>query len=391
MNKNALRLRLEQLEERWQPAILLQLNSSGNLTSIFGTTTGTVVLTQVGDNQFDVVENGNDLGTYNVPGNLKVSLGNSVSAAPALIVDLGGFEFGGSMDLGVGNATAGYEVMVANGTIDGNLNVTTGNGPDMVFLGGGEGGAITVDGNVSVNTANGADTVSMLGSTIDGNVTVRSANAFTTDSEIGGFLTYDSSRESLPNSVDLTGSDVAGSAIITTGAGADTVTMGGNVSGHAIVNLGNGANALNVDGTVLGNMTVTAGSGNDVLDFGGGGNATIGFGSALIGGNLTVVGGNGLNQVTFTNTTVLGNSLTYVGGNGVDLFTVNSLTAPGARLTGIFGNGNDVVTFNTLPVLASAYLDGGFGRNTFNSPFAIDFPIVLRNFTGFGVPPARLP
>lgn len=388
MNHKSLKPFLEQLEDRWQPALLLQLNASGNLTGIFGTPNGTVILLQTGDNQFEIMEGANDLGTYSVVGNLRVSLGNSVAPAPALVVDLGGFEFGGNMDLTTGNATNGYDVLVSNGTIDGNLNVTTGNGPDSVIIGG-EGG-VTVDGNTSVNTANGADTVLLTGSTFDGNVTVRGANTFTTDSNIGGFFTFDSSRESLPTTVDTTGSDIAGTAVITTSAAADVVNLGGNVSGNAIVNLGNGANTLNFgaggDATVLGNMTVTAGSGNDVFNFGGGGSDSIGFGSALIGGNLTIVGGNGFNQATFTNATVLGNSLTYVGGNGVDFFTVNGLTAPGARLTAILGNGNDVVTWNALPVLASAYLDGGYGTNTFNSPNAINFPIILRNFSGLPAP-----
>src|SRR4051794_1981199 len=116
MKHTKTKLNLEFLEDRTVPALLLQFDPSGNLTGIFGNNVTAVTLNE-GAGTVQVLEGANDLGTYAVVGDLRVSLGNAVGAG-TLTVNMAA-EFAGSLNVTAGNYTAGLTVTLAGaGPID---------------------------------------------------------------------------------------------------------------------------------------------------------------------------------------------------------------------------------------------------------------------------------
>jgi hypothetical protein len=230
-----------------------------------------------------------------------------------------------------------------------------------------------------VNTNGGHDTTLLFSSVIEGNLQVLNTQSYDQlAGTVEGILTFDASRESLVGDVVVDAdSVVGGTAVISTGAGTDQVTLGGDFLNHLVVRLGNGANSLDFNATasVLGSTTIVGGTGVDDVDIDG----------SIFAANMTITLGNGNDDVSMTNApTVLGSALTIVGGNGADAFRVSAagLQAPGARLTFLGQNGNDLVDWDNAANidLFYAYLDGGFGVNNFDSIGTINFPIVIRNF-----------
>jgi hypothetical protein len=377
--------RVEALESRWVPALLLTLDSAGNLTTIFGVPDGDVDLTWTADDEVNVVEDGNDLGTYSVSGDLRADLGNSV-AAVTVTADLATFAMSGNLSIRTGNSLGGYRVILEDGTVSGNVSIKTGAGDDTVRVGIVD--AVTISGSLTIDGGAGTDSGGFgpTGSVIEGNVTATGFQDFFSDQpfDIAGNLTVDSSREGLDASIRM-GVNVAGNAVIRTGAGDDLVRFNEDsvISGNLIVNTKGGDDDLQLGTgiltpgttTVLGNLVVNSGGGADTLQLGGDG--------CDVNGNVTMTTGSGDDTVIFeAATTVLGSAITLVMGNGDDTMVNVDLTAPGARLTFLGQNGDDTVDWSAaIPDLASAYLDGGFGANVFDGTGGvIDFPFTLRNF-----------
>jgi hypothetical protein len=371
MKSHLRKLGVEPLENRWVPAVILTLDASGNLRAILANGSPDLTLTFTAADEVNVDEGANDLGTYSVPGNLSVTMGN-LAGAGTVVVDLEGFSMSGSLSIATGNATGGYAVDVDDGTIDGSLTVRTGNGDDDVEIG--ELDPVTVGGSVNVDIGAGAlDNFNFEQSTINGNLRVVGANTLTfNDGIVDGSVSVDSRRDAGGVTMaDTAGNTIGGNLLVTTGAGADDVDVNGVVSGNVVASLGNGDNdfSVNTTATILGNLTVTSGTGADDIE----------HVVAVIGGNMTVNAGNGDDTVRFDGATLLGRSVTLLGGNGDDLFEVGALTAPGARLTCLGGNGADTIDFLSVPDVASAYIDGGNGVDAFNVTGTIAFPIVVRN------------
>jgi len=383
---------LEALEERTNPATF-QYDGT-NLTVLFGNTSAALITaTETAPDEITIVEGANSTGPFNVTGNLTLNVGNTLTGV-VVGVNMGGNTFAGNVNVTTGSSPAGFgsAVLVDNGTISGGLNVTTGSGDDSIGLGTGFSGLapLTVQGTVNINTNGsstppGGDTVIFgaggFGAHLAGNATVSNANSFTLDATatVGGSLTANSgSKSGNFNFSLLAGSSVAGNAYLTTGnnaatAGTDSVVLNGTITGLALVNQNGGTNDFSFAGTIGTNLTYQGGTGIDSGVIGG-----------TILGNLSVIQGNGTNTLSFNSaSTVLGNSISITGGTGADSVQFNGLVAPGARLNANLGNGNDTVQLLLVPQLASAYIDGGYGVNTFiQAPGSgtITYPFTKRNF-----------
>jgi hypothetical protein len=382
MKKRSIRPLVEVLEDRWNPALLLQLDSGGNLVAIFGVPDGDVLVEFQADNEVYVEEDGNDLGTYEVAGNLSISLGNSALAAPALDVDFGSSTLSGSLKISAGNALNGYDITVIGddgGTIEGNLSITSGNGPDTIAV-----TDMTVEGSTSINGGGGDDTATVDPTLIEGNLTVTGVQTFDlVDSDVEGNFSFDSTREALDAIVTLdVDSSIGGNVSIRTGGGDDTVSVNTTVLGNLVMTTGSGDDDVNSGAldefTVLGSLTYTAGAGDDELNMEG-----------TIFGNVTANMGTGDDDVGFGQgiaSTVLGSAITLVMGSGDDtlLIGASGLTAPGARLTFLGQNGVDTFDWTAAATLDlwSAYLDGGFGTDIFDTNGNVfTFPVTVRNFS----------
>jgi hypothetical protein len=144
------------------------------------------------------------------------------------------------------------------------------------------------------------------------------------------------------------------------------------ISGAVSLNTGNGSTVFGLGGNffVNGSFNITAGNAADNIAFGAG---------SFIGGNLSVNAGSGNNTITLAGT-VSGNNVQIqaAGGNN----TVNILStanAFGAQLKVYLGGGNDTVNLDSVS-FASAYLDGGFGTDTFNPTVTIPINWTIVNF-----------
>src|SRR4051794_8140088 len=101
---------LEQFEARWCPAFsLVALDAAGNLVVNGTPTSDTVTFNFTADDQVQVLDGATSLGSFNVPGNLRVTLGNKIlnNANSGLVVslDMNGFSLSGSVALNLGNVT----------------------------------------------------------------------------------------------------------------------------------------------------------------------------------------------------------------------------------------------------------------------------------------------
>lgn len=385
---------LEVLEDRWVPALLLQLDTSSNLTGIFGVPAGNVTFLVTNPDEINVNENGNDLGTYSVPGNLNVQLGNSL-LGPLVLLDLNGNDLSGNVNIAVGNSNPGYFVFVdGTGTIGGNVSLSKGSGFGQLGIGpdiNGVGAVTTVAGNVNMRAGDAADDL-LLGNTdttngtaiIDGSFYGRGGNELGSafgQYTISGNLTWTSAAVVPANALfgqfSLTStSSVAGNVSVTmANNGTDGVNLraGGTILGNAVFNMANGDNNFLMEGgaTIAGRLTIVGGNGVD--------NVNIQAGAILL-DNVSAVT-NGGNDNVILNGTIAGSSIMVNTGNGNDSVTMTTLSAAGARLTAFLGNGNDSVTLNaTTSTLGSAYLDGGLGTDAFSVTGVIAFPIILRSF-----------
>lgn len=369
------RPQIEALEARWNPALLLQLDSAGNLFGLFGTPTGDLDIT-LSASGLNITDGGVNLGTYGVAGNLNVTLGNSTIAS-AVNVNLGGLEFPGSISFRGGNGLMPTTFNVNNGTIAGNLSVQHGAGDDVFNLG--NTATATVQGSLSVDLGAGNDSA-MIGrnSVVGGNARFTNVNNVTFGSgRVGGSFVADASREGGSSHLSLFGSSrVAGSVTVLTSLGTGSqVDVNGTVGGNTLVRLAGGDDTCFVGGDLLGNLTILGSNGSDELDL-----------DVTLGGNLIINLGTGDDFIGFggeTSATVLGNSILVNLGTGDDLVDVNRLFADGARMTVLFGNGDDVFVIEDTANLrlASLYADGGFGSDILDQQAGVfTYPTTLRNF-----------
>jgi hypothetical protein len=174
------------------------------------------------------------------------------------------------------------------------------------------------------------------------------------------------------NTVSLDGAQVNGILSTVTGPGDDVLELLGTtlVGGDAGFVGGDGANTVTGGGTsaINGNFYVTTGNGADVVQ----GVAAPGL-ETDVGGSLTVNMGNGANTFGFSGRA---NGLGYVGGGGADNVTLTGAFA--FALDVRLGSGNDTFTYSAGTTVGRAYLDFGFGEDTFDDGGVIvDWPQVM--------------
>jgi hypothetical protein len=379
------RLFVETLEDRCVPAIFVSLDGNGDLIGVFGnldTEPGSLLLDFNAPDVVEVFENGSSLGEYDVPGDLSITLGNSVLTAPSVTVQFDGFGMSGSLSMVLGNALNGYTINIDDadgGFISGNLNITTGTGPDVVNLANDN----DVFGNMTVNLGNNSDTLRIEnGSDISGTLKATKVNTLDLNSFgvspvlIEGSVILNAAQEQpFINDYDIGELvTIRGSLSITTGRSfLDNVDILGVVLGNVTARLGNGSNNITLQSTsvVNGNVYITGGFQDDAVVFTDGG---------VILGNVSVNLSNGANAFDFQDGfTIAGSFLTYVGGNNVDTVDFSG-QAGGARLTAYLRSGNDAATLGANLSLASAFIDFGFGFDSLTQFLpAIVFPTTLRN------------
>lgn len=399
-------LALEQLEDRYVPALFLQLDPAGNLIGIFGTPTdpANIELQFTNTDQVQVVENSVPIGApLDVPGNLVVNIGNTNAAAPSFAVEMNGFDFSSSLSITLGNANNGWLLSVNDSdastpsTIYGKLAITTGNGDDTVSIAHDEIGnpslnSLNLFGGLAANTKGGNDTLTYCGITtgaceIHGNVSLSNVNNFeiglTDFAHVSGSVTLNTILETSIDTIYFRSlSQVDGNVILSTGnegAPGDAVVMQGTVGRTLSANLGAGFNTFLLDSTAIVNGSLVVVSGNQA-------DAVTLAASSTVLGNVTMVLGNGNNTVLFdTDAYVGGTSITCYTGSGRD-DVVYRATAPGAFLNLQLGAGSDTFTFGdpllvTSPSVARAFTDFGAGNDTYlqGLGIVINVPWIKRN------------
>jgi hypothetical protein len=369
---------LEALEDRLTPALTYVLDAAGNLTVTGTTVNPTLTITEAAGNSVTIMD-GASSNTFAVPGNLNVNV-TSLNAVYLVTYNVGGTVLG---NVSLSARSLGLVDVSVNGTggsIHGNLTLKTGGGDDLVGVNAfGAGSPLTVAGSLSVDTGAGNDFLVLGGIgdvTVGGNLFAYNVNTllFGASTEtVGGFthITTDTNTSGGANLVSTSATTTMAGDLFFTGTNASTndVVLNGTVGGRLFASLGNGA----ADSLVAAATSVVGGSA--FIQGGNGGDSVTLLGSVF--GNLSLILGNGGNTV-IVGGTVGGTSISYLGGSGGDTFTY-AASAPAARLTGIFGAGDDTFNLDSNS-LASAYLNGGAGTNTFNPSVTINFPITLVNF-----------
>lgn len=334
------RLFLEQLEDRWCPA--LNISNSGGLLYITGTpTSGTVTITATATpNRFSVMD-GILTKTFSNVTNINVSLSGTV-AGNGITVDLtlgkllGNLTLDGGGSLGSNSLSLTGDGLPATKDVLGNTSVSR---MDFILASNAD-----IAGGLTVN--NGARSQGTL-MTLS-NDTVGKPGSFTGGSGADTFnLIATSFLSSLnvslgagPNTFNFDSSSQVNTSLTYNGTTGDqTVNFDGTVLGYATVGMGNGDNTLEFSGFVGGAFSITGGNGSN----------TIGAGAftGTVNGNLTFNFGNGVNSVNFA-ATVLGN-VTYRGGSGSNSLTIDApATVPASsRFTVIMGPGTNSLLVNS--------------------------------------------
>lgn len=405
-------LRLEVLEHREVPAATAIL-SGGNLIVRTDNLANNVSITQTVGSQLKVENNGKVVGTFNVPGNLSITTGNSSDTVVLALLASPGF--GGSVTVSTGN---GNDTVDVGGLIKGSLNVSTGLGNDLATSNGID---LTVRGSYLYTDASGKNSFDMndRNYTIGANFVVRGAASFTMGESntltVSGMTTIGGSTSPInPLSVLLDGANVVsgGAFQIFGDSGNDvvSVTSALNLGGSMSLFMGQGDNTfvltpLAGGSGVNGDLSFTGGTGVDVVVFGsdssvgGRTSATLGHGintfvdtaTSEYAGDLSITGGDGTNTVVASgiingnfnntfgngdgNTTVftgtLGGTFNYRLGNGsLGTLTLAPAIASFIQINATFGSGDS--TFNLGPnVMLGGIVRGTGGVYTFNQGTAI--------------------
>ncbi len=411
------------LEERVVPALVASL--FGDITLVRGIPQDELTITATAPDTIRITDTGASLDvTLPVEGDLWVQLFRrpTPDGVGRVVIDLDGNTLTGDvfLDLGRGDGNVdrtANEVIIEEGTIAGNLTILRGDGREDIQLGANAGGApLTVGGNVTVvanprgANATGGDLVTLApGSTVLGSLTQTYVDQVTIGSlAIGSDLARVAGDVSIRNpgstmlqvdvigqvngDVNVTGSvredtitmfsnttpasgtidgsltlnlqtggtageiiDIAAEAVIgqsltavTTSTGFDFFSLSGNVGADLSVDLGNGENLylFNSGSSIGGDATIRGGVGmNDLFDF-----------SSAVGNDLSVFfdGTGFFNNITFTPDASIGGDFRFEGGDGDILLDLANLDWNGVTVR--FGNGiNDLLltgdnTVNTLDV-----------------------------------------
>jgi hypothetical protein len=356
---------LEMLEDRTVPATVRLLGSGlyiSNAVAVAGTTN--VEVRAVANNKFEVYDNGNKIGTFNVGGTINYT---GTNLADTLTVNLQGNTFTGNLFASMGNGNDTVDV-TGGGALLGGANVQTGFGNDTTNLNSTGAAAMNFGGSIQVTDQLGTDTVNLgnagavtkfLGSVQLTNTNTVNAGAGAADL-IGGDFTVSSVTENTP--VALTVADnftVNGFTTVRGGNVADTVDLGvATFNKNAQFLMGAGDDAVNFNGVGL------TFNGNLDVDLGGGTNAVTMSNAFSVGGSMNLRNGDGDFTVDDFNGTINGNFSTTFGNGAVAFDTAATALVAGA-MTYNAGNGtNNINIQNNVGGALSIFLGHGDGNLT---------------------------
>jgi len=227
--------------------------------------------------------------------------------------------------IGIGNPGNSIGTASTTLTINGNVNITTGSGSDVVEL-----GLVTVNGTTNVNAGSGNDIVTL------GQYGFAGVVEFT--AFFNGSVTINHASGSCDVQV------------------AEETVVSGNMNVQLGNAIGSDTNSIGSEKTgfvVYGNLSITGGNGNNeiVPDVTVYGNLNITLGNSLT-GNLTVLG------IPPTGT------FNYTSGNGNDMLDIFSSGAWNANIH--FGTGSDTVFLIGSGTITGSLTSQLPGNNTFN-------------------------
>jgi hypothetical protein len=308
-------LALEQLEDRWCPAVTASL-SAGTLTISGSADNGSIRVAQdeTTAGTIQVLDGTTAVSNSPFTGVTSIKL-NLTAADDTVTIDLGGLALPGNVTANLGTGTDSLTVL--NGTIAGRLSVAAdaaasgGHGP----WGGNHwgSGASTPD--------TGPDTVTLAAGATANNVSLRAGQAGGTI-EIAGDVTADLANVTgeVDGNVRFSGSDQG-----------DTLNIDGDIGKSVLALTGSGADKVSITGAVTKGLALGTGSGDDLITL-----------SSVVGGKAFISAGAGNDALTITDTAK---------------FLSTTLVSMGA--------GIDTVTLDDAATIATMLINGGTGTDTF--------------------------
>jgi hypothetical protein len=409
----------DQLEDRCVPATVHLVGGQlliSNPVVTSGASSLTITQSATTSNTFTVKDGSTNAGTY---AGVAAILYSGTGAADAVTLDLNGRAYTGSFLANTGTGNDTVTILSGTGTggaILGSVTALTGAGDDVVNLNSTGSQAVRFGAAIQATDGLGANTLSFGNASAPTTANGLSITGYNRvalgagQADVLGAVTVQDNVQSLAvNFRAADGITINQSLNVTTGAGADTVSLGAiTVNGPTQLNGGDGTDTITVGSIAFlaptaflnGNVNITEGSGNatvllstalsvggnlsirygdgnvnlivnslpgpqiagDVSITAGNGNGNFSF-SGSVAGNLTMHLGNGTNQVFFTSAP--GGVLTYTSGNGGDTVTVFGLDPTQVwKVNMMFGSNDDELDL-VLGGFITGSVDGG-GRVTGN-------------------------
>ncbi|MBX7106092.1 MAG: hypothetical protein K1X57_18570 [Gemmataceae bacterium] len=372
-NKLRTRLRLQSLEDRTVPALIMSM--IGGSLNVAGTNNGELITLYVNGSTVDVKTLAPGLvtvGTFNVTGNITIA-GRAGDDSLNVIFFT---DFPGNVTILGEGGNDNIQVQPDNlfGTprhIQGTLKVDMGLGDDSMqsFV---HQNTTTLDGGV------GSDTVLLSNLQINGNLTANRVNELQIGYNIpglppmfpvqvgGNVIVNNSADGALANTLVVHDeSTLLGSLTYTGGSGSDFIqveydplsTNGtAQINGGTVINAGAGANTIQIDqDSQLGSLLYQGGNGIDVMTMQGG---------VIFSGNVALNPGDGNNQYNLASGPFFSNSgFSITAGNGSDL--VGGFDGQvGGAISLSLGNGANSFTLLNSNAAAAFYYTGGAGVDT---------------------------
>jgi hypothetical protein len=340
--KNRLRPLLEVLEDRTVPATIRVVAGSLFVSQQVGPLT---VQSTAVNGQFKVTDNAKTV-TVSGVGNLisitGTNLGNKINFQAN--TDAGNKAFNGNLLINSGN---GADIINIGGRVGGNATLLTGLGADTVTSNGSD---VSIGGGLNWVDITGKNTFDLndRNYTIGTNLTLTGVGVFDMGAgntlKVGGSATLRANpTTAVPMTVQFNGADVDvfGSLQVTGGVLDDTVTVTSmlNIGGNMSLNLNGGDNTFDLTpaagGTgVNGSLNYQGGVGVDVI--------VVGADSA-VGGNARFDLGNGINTFADAATSLFAGDLSLFGSNDTNTHIVSGMVGGSLNVTLGNGDGNTTV------------------------------------------------
>lgn len=288
-----------------------------------------------------------NIGSISVAGSSAIAVSSTTAGEASITVALGGMVSNTGASATISNTADPLSGLVASSVnVSGSVINHTAGGQAINLSGTANAATIRSSGTISgsITTGTGADVITVQGGTVTGNINMGTG----------------------ANTYNQTGGTVRGNIDSDETSGADNVNItGGSLIGNIDLNSGAGTNNLLVSGTTTTvSGSYTGGSGADLINITRGstytGDFTLGAGAnsvsvttnARVNGNIT--GTDGADDVTVENATISGT--VSLGDTGANTFIVSNSTLLG-NYTG--GNNVDTVTLNNATVSGTLAGAGG--------------------------------